>query len=312
MKTNKIMILFFAFALLLVACKKENNESLNNKIDETTQKLIDFKKQLQLKSNEQIPIEDANWYLEGLLNYENANNDHNLPVLEFYKESIFLNSSNGEIDMIQLGEAYNILTDKLIAIQEAKGASYKFTVVDLEIESTNLKDGELKLTMSSALGNLPSGFNYSFGSTDYWIWGEDKGKCGAYTGLEIGSDAADQLEIRMNAVAPVAGYFTDQVHWYAMPFDYDDEDYPGQWNPYMMFDATGHGQFPYWDPPCLTPSELTYYMSKWPLIKADNKPIGKSFISVDVIEDHGTSTTYWEVLHGYEITYGIFHQANPG
>lgn len=306
------MILFFALALLMVACKKENNESLNNKIDETTQKLIDFKKQLQLKSNEQIPIEDANWYLEGLLNYENANNDHNLPVLEFYKESIFLNSSNGEIDMIQLGEVYNILTDKLIAIQEAKGdPSYKFNVVDLEIESTNLKDGELKLTMSSALGNLPSGFNYSFGTTDFWIWGEDKGKCGAYTGLEIGSDAADQLEIRMNAVAPVAGYFTDQHTYYAPALDYPDPNYTGQWNPYMMFYASGQGQYPYLNPPCLTPSDLTYYMSKWPLIKADKKPVGKSFISVDVLEDYIVPVGSWGVLHGYDITYGIFHQAIP-
>ena len=304
------MILFFALALLMVACKKENNENLNNIVDETTQKLINFKKQLQLKSSEQVPIEDANWYLEGLLNYENANNDHNLPVLEFYKESIFLNSSNGEIDMAQLSEAYNILTDKLIAIQEAKGdPSYKYDVVDLEIKSTNLKDGEVKLTMSSALGNLPSGFNYSFGPTDYWIWGEDKGKCGAYTGQEIGYDAGDQLEIRMNAETSAPGYFTDQVTYTVMPFGYYDNNYPGQWEQYMMFAASGHKPYPATNPPCLTPTELTYYMSKWPLIKADHKPVGKSFISVDVVDDWGTSTTFWEVLHDYDITYGIFHSS---
>jgi len=218
---------------------------------------------------------------------------------------------NGEIDMAQLNEAYNILTEKLASIQEAKGdPSYKFDVVDLEIESTNLKDGEVKLTMSSALGNLPVGFNYSFGPTDYWIWGRDLGKCGDYTGQEIGKDAAEQLEIRMNAATSSPGYFTEVVYRDAYPSDFPDPNYPGQWQHYKMFSMGGNGSGPN-EEPCLNPTELIYYMSNWPEIRNYLKPEGKTFKNVLVWDTYTLGVGYWQYIHLYRMSFGIFHSNNP-
>ncbi len=313
MKIIRITLIYVAIIISIISCKKEEKTESpsidlqqNNRI---TQQLKYFKLTLNLKSTVSIPTDSAEWYLEGLLNYENANNDHAIKNLEFFKDSLVVITEDGNISIEQLDIAYNYFTQKLSDALGAKNdSSFMMDMIDLSIKDSQLKNtGTKTIQMTGSLGLHYIGSYVAFEFTDYWRWGWDMGKCGSYSGGD-GQDAADKLEYRFNHPnysLGVGHYLTDVEVVAATPFDYYDPDYIGPFQPNMIFLASGQGENPLVEP-CLSPSNLNYYLSKFDYIMNDKKPTGKTFKSVDVTDDFFSSINTWTRLHDYYLYYATY------
>jgi hypothetical protein len=155
--------------------------------------------------------------------------------------------------------------------------------------------------------------NYAaFGNDDYWKWGEHLGKCnGQYAGQ---LDATDVLETRINhpfeAIEP--GFFTEVNIITAFPDDYVDPNYSGPFEHFMIFMEVHPDPAPAgWQKPCLSPTDLNYYLSKFDQIKSLNQSAGGSqFKSVDVVYDHIFTEVSTVLLHKYRLAYGSFQPGN--
>lgn len=317
-KLYNILIGFLLIATIaLSSCSKETDPSNKhtelNKPSKTTKLILDFKEKLNLKSIATLENDSATWYLEGLLNFENANNTHNLGYLEFFNDTLVLSTSGTSIDMDDLNTAYAYFTQKLNQIsQQQNNPDFKFDLVNLEILTSNLKNGETKITMNASGGQNLVGVYLAFGDTDYWRWGWDLGIC---EGGHIGTDAADMLELRFNnpaaGVNPLPGYFTEvetRVAWFSATQWYDP-NYTLGWMPQKLFYANGTGNNPNPEP-CLSPNDLNYYLSKFDEIKNSLKPVNKQFKNVEVEEDFYTSTGTWSRGHDYYLNFGKFNLNN--
>lgn len=312
MKSLKLFGIFgCTLIILLASCSKDKQLPINN-IDKAfakakTQRILAFKANLQLKTSGQMASDSAVWYTEGLLNLEQAQNNHNFEDLQFFKDSIQIIDNNGLISMDQINIAYEHFTNRLDSIAIEHGASFKFNLVDISLNATSLKDGSGYLGMDASGGNniIPLPNYRPFGETDYWYWASDLGKCGGYSG-GIGQDAADKLEQAFNKLFPVIqpdGYYTDIVEIWLCPGDYEDPGNPGPYCDLMIFSTNNYSSTP-----CLAPDELNYYVSKFEyLVDFNNPGGGKSFSNVDVEEDvivgNPPPNT---LLYSYYLYYGVF------
>lgn len=317
---NRIKLLIFiivATVLFTTSCKKDlNNDSVSLNSDspktKTSRQLENFKSILMLKSTGALSIDSSEWYVEGLLNYEKANNDHYLFDLDFMKDSIIVSTNGDEIPLEQLVEAYTYFSQKLDAFIDSKNdTSYKVDMINLTIRDGQLKSSETKvieIDASAGFGGLTGNY-ILFNSDDYWYWGWDLGKCSSYQGQGIGQDASDKLEYKFNhpLYSLPAGYFTDVELVRALNGFFPDSNNPGPYCDDMIF-----GYFPFNPPPglpepCLSPEELNYYLSKFDYIKNALKPVGKTFKNVDVLDAFYPNYTF-NRSHEYNMNYGIFHE----
>ena len=305
------VIAIFAFS----ACKKENTGDVNYTPQTDSQNIkaliLGFKDKLDnnLKDGTAYEADSAVWYVEGLLNYEQANNAHNFSGLEFYKDSVLLNATNGEIPIQELNDAYAYFDGVIASIlEQANDPLLNIDLIDVSISETGLKDGsaEMELVVSTGRGIST---NYTlFEEDEDWYWGDDLGACGENTSNEV-KDAADTLEYLFNHPNSVGqgGWFTSVDTIWLDGGGYPDNGYPGNPGPYcntMIFYYFPHT---YVDPPCLGYEELNYYLSKFDYIKADAQPTGKTFKSVDVwdMSFGNPPNGFW---HWYIMYYGVLSE----
>jgi len=317
-KLKHLTLALFIVTIALAGCKKESQQSQTNNPNTQmsngiTKRILAFRDNLKMKSGGSISIDSATWSLEGLLNLENANNNHQIDGLEFYYDSLVINTSEGSFSINALNDAYEHFTNELDLITQSVNNSYfAFDAVDISVVNTGLKNGEVKLVMgtSGGLQTNTVGNYIAFGSTDYWNWGMDGGKCGAYSGQGGFVDAADKLSYKFNhpLVAREAGFFTDLESHSASGESYPDPNNPGPYCDYKIFFFNA-GNTGIW--PCLSPEELNYYLSTFPFIVNDNQPEGKTFVNVSVTDVFFPNYThvYW---HEYGLNYGIFHPSGLG
>ena len=320
MQTIKLL----TFALLMVAlaitgCKKDETLKPQDRADalkskKTTEQLLAFREQLKLKNGSSLSVDSATWYLEGLLNYENANNDHNITELTFNHDTLVMCCVGSTISIDELNIVYSYFTNELYEVLTGHNdTTYQFDLIDINISYSGLKSGETVITMVAASGLQFIGNYVAFEPYDYWFWGANLGKCGSYIGNNVGTDAADKLQIRFNnPLNPYEpGYFTSVEERQAWPYEteYLDPNYPGSFIPSMIFWASGSGSNPPSEP-CLSPLELNYYLSKFEFIKNNCKPNGKTFKNVEVNGTFGLQINTWERIHYYTLYYGIFNQYN--
>lgn len=309
--------MFLKTTFAIISCSKEaditDKQTCKTLPSKTTELILNFKQKLKQKSTATLTNDSATWYLEGLLNYENANNSHNLGDLEFFNDTLILSTSGSGIDIEDLNAAYIYFTQELNQIsQQQNNPDFKFDLVNMEILPSNLKNGETKVTMNASGGENLVGVYLAFGATDYWRWGWNLGICeGGY----IGTDAADMLELRFNnpaaGVNPLPGYFTEvetRVAWFSATQWYDP-NYTLGWMPQKLFYANGTGNNPNPEP-CLSPNDLNYYLSKFDEIKNSLKPVNKQFKNVEVEEDFYASTGTWSRGHDYYLNFGKFNLNN--
>ena len=314
MSTIKQLSLSLLIVLMVItSCKKEdvkNQSDLSDKqkMDNTTSRLLAFSEQLKLKSGASLPFDSANWYLEGLLNYEQANNNHQFDGLQFYYDTLVMYTSGTELTMTELNDAHTYFTNKLAEIAQAQNITdFAFDAVDITISTSGFKNGETQLAMVVGGGSNTVGIYTAFGTTDHWIWGMQGGKCDGYTGGGF-SDAAQQLNYKFtHPVAVPVGYFTGLFYVPTDGTEVPDPTNPGPYCDYKIFyfDAGNTGIWP-----CLGPEELNYYLAKMPEIISAKKPAGKSFAyanATSMFFPNGGNRYY----HEYKLWYGDFTINNP-
>jgi hypothetical protein len=314
MKKSLLICAIAIFALS--ACKKENTGDVNYTPQTDSKKIealiLDFKDKLDnhLKDGTTYAADSAVWYVEGLLNYEQANNSHNFNGLEFYKDSVLLNATNGEIPILELNDAYAYFDGVIASIlEQANDPLLNIDLIDVSISETGLKDGSVEMGVMISTGRGTS-INYTlFGGTDYWYWGNDLGACDPLNPSNVVTDAAELLEYKFNHPISVgqSGWFSSIDSVIVMGDEYPDPNNPGPYCEAMIFFYMPPFNPP--DDPCLDYEELNYYLSKFDYIKADNQPYDKTFKSVYV----GESMYPWGVenfWHYYTLYYGVLSE-NP-
>jgi len=295
--------------ITVISCQKEKaeikDEQNNTEVSKITRQLQAFKQNLQLKSDETMTSDSAVWYLEGLLNLEQANNDHVFGDVDFFHDTLTVTVTDGQVSLSDLNNLYTTIDTWAETLKQQSGnEDYTFDIIDLNLEETGLKNGEKNLIISLSGGILGTGLNYyPFGASDYWFWGKSLGKCGDFAGQYVGRDATTELQYKFrNPIAvPGAGYFTSIQFVYAMFYDFPDDNNP--FGLYMLFYASGNEPTPPYEP-CLSPEELNYYLSKFDYIKTVKQIPGKTYKTVEVVEDFGLGYG-WEYLHDYRLYYGI-------
>jgi len=312
MKTIKqITFALLLLAVTMISCKKDEiltsstNHQMNSK---TTKQLLAFRDNLKLKNSSTMPLDSATWYLEGLLNFENANNNHQFDGLEFFYDTLMVYTSGSELTLSELNELYAHFNTTLETISKAQTIpDFAYDALDITIINSGLKNGELVVVMSISAGSNLIGNYYAFGPTDYWSWGFQGGKCGPYAGQGGTSDASQQLNYRFNhpVALPSPGYYTGVETISTTGDQFPDAANPGPYCDYKIFlyDATNTGIWP-----CLSPDELNYYLSTMPyIINAKRPEIGMSYINVSVTAlffPNGTSIYF----HIYDLRYGYYHE----
>jgi hypothetical protein len=308
---NNMIFALLALALIS-ACQKnpvtgpdsnQNNEARNRKV---THLIKEFKTSLVQKSGGTMTTDSSVWYLEGLLNLEQANNLHNFSDLNFFKDSIILTPVDGTFTLDQVNLAYIQFTTTLQAmVAQQNNQYYQIDLADIRIIPTGLKDGSVEIELNGSGGT--SGYiNYlPFGTTDYWYWGWDDGKCSSYQGQGLGTDAADLLQYKFNhpLSAGQGGYFTDIDLYTVLGEDFpSDPSNPGPYCDYIIF--CYFSPIPIVNEPCLSPEELNFYLSKFDNVKASLCLIGKTFRNVEVLDDIVIGMPNSRV-HNYWLYYGL-------
>lgn len=301
--------------LILFSCQK-NHEPLNSEnaaqYSEITMKLLDFEASLKLKSSETIPIDEAQWYLEGLLNLQKANNSHIFRDIVFFNDTIYIEIEDGRIALDKLNEAFSILKGIITGYEDlVDDPDYKADIIDLNFDV--LDNQNASISMGTSFGINLVGNYMAFGSEDYWYWGWLYGKCGSYEGLYFGErDAATELQRRFNGGYSVPyGYY---VHVTTAgnimgddPLLGDDPQNPAYpTRKKMMFYQQEHYNYPM---QCLDPDELNYYLSKFDYIADVFKPATPAGLQVGRVQVDATtipSGQYPARLHLYTIRYGHY------
>jgi hypothetical protein len=303
----KLLTAIMAAAVIFASCSKEgvdNNSQSTAETNKTTQKLISFRQDLFSKSGGSMTSDSAEWHLEGLLNYEQANNTREFIQVEFLYDTLTWPASNGVINYEGLQQVYasvNELAQNMT--QQSGNPDYTFDVIDLQVIETGLKNGEgaVVVTLSGGLpGTIPA--YMPFDDTDYWVSGGLQGKCEEFAGQYIGRDATTELEHHFKSPYTIPSYFVSIETFYAYAFMNEDPDNP--YGDYMMWmENSNHSNH------CLSPGELNYYLSKWDFIKNKYKPENKTYCSVDVVYDVAVGSS--PDFHTYILKYGVNIGSNP-
>lgn len=307
-KINNFYIITLMTAILFVSCSKDRSEHDSqsiSSINKTTQKLLDFKQNLLIKSGSGMLSDSAEWHLEGLLNYEKANNLHDFNQVEFLYDTLIWPSFNGVVSYEDLQQIYNSVIDIAQSMTLNNGSeNYTFDVIDLHVIETGLKNGEQSVVVGIS-GGVPGTIQtyLPFDNTDYWESGGLQGKCDIYAGQFMGRDATTELEQHFKGQLYIPSYFVSIVTTEAHAIDNETDDNP--YGPYMMWaENSNHSNN------CLSPEELNYYLSKWDYIKNNYQPDGKTFCSVDV-RWNVIVARYSNEFHTYILKYGVNIGSNP-
>jgi hypothetical protein len=304
--------------LFFISCDKEEDKTTTSEktLPAIEQKLINFKEDLTSASKDEIiyTIEEAEWNLEGLLNYEEANNENNYHGLEFVHDVYQVSLTNGGISNTDLLEAYNYFLTKITGITQDE--TLFSDVVDLVIVEPESKDDAVDIEMVFSYGSSVAIYNYyQFEENEDWKLGFDWGPCGYNTSTE-NSSAEQQLEYKFNNPINVgiSGFYTNNGYTEAypneFPEDYNNPDYDEileEGRCWIIADYCTSND-------CLSYEELNFYLNYFDYIKNEKVPSDKTYKSVSVettLRLGGKKSgkdTYW--CHYYRIFFGTFTPAS--
>ena len=277
---KKILIAICVVSIFVItACKKENVGDANSTQQTDSEKIealiLDFKDKLNdnLKDGTTYMADSAVWYVEALLNYSYGYATALGCTFETDSVGTTVNSngSNG-YTLAQLNDVYGYLEEQ--ALDNKPDDRYIFCIdVSISVEGN-------VTTFSSVAGYakpLPD-----FKSTDEdmgsWYWGYGLGMCDSDSGSNIGMDATDIIEARVNNYAEYE-YFVNIEYFVGSPNNYTDPNFPFT-DPYLypsrifaFEDTVNHTDF------CLSPDHIIYYSGKNGAIYVlnDLKPTNKDF-----------------------------------
>lgn len=222
MKRNYLTITIILVIALLIfyGCSKENsvNTVKQKNVFQPTEKdmqienkILKFKSKTDFARNnpdlkgtgDTLTLEETIWNIEALLNYNYA--DASASFESFKRDStiVKINLINGNVDIITATTVYDQIVDSLSA-QFHQILSHKKHLV---LANVSLKESDGQI----ATFNVTSGFGKGsinpwlsqFDDEDYWKWGLSDDNMGGYcdgpnAGSQTGSDAAEQIESKIN------------------------------------------------------------------------------------------------------------------
>ncbi len=285
-----------------------------------------------LKSGgDDLTLDETIWNIEALANYNYANASAEIEDYVGETAEIEVPLTDGKVSIADAVVAY----DQMIVILDEHYEQVEGTEKHLVLADVTLKEIEGKTATFSITSGIGKGGSWNpfgdFGTTDYWTWGMLYGKCDG-SGQGVGSDAAEQIQTKMNARISLPNghkYFVDISVVYVdgasndLVFDPDGEDPVvcescmtnpndpfANDNMYDYFIFRNHSSLPNFHD-CLVPNEMNFYMDGMETITYgiayDCFPTqldGKIFASIDI--DGEAYINYTTTLfHHAWINYGI-------
>ncbi len=312
MKSFKSYTIWVAAILTTVtflsSCKKDSEKNITSSgFSQNDNRIIsqieNFKVKItsNLKSNEEISVDSAVWYLEAALNltYARANNTRDIINLDSATISIPL-TQNNTIFFSDIAMAYANLVDSLSlhyhAISGEKG------VIFADLAAIELVDNNMVIKMTDMITTSSNTGFSGFGPDDYWRWGNNAGKC---DGSMMPWDAALKLAQHANmgdCILPISCYTSVEQTPMIFPEDVPTDENPFGYLPYLLYAAGGL------NPPvshCLSPDAMNYYLDGLKTIANMYKPAGKQTIKYYCESDFLVNEDFWYHIHRAHITYGV-------
>ena len=323
-KFNFTFLLIILFAVSIIAsCKKEQQANSLQNIPASDLKLAtmlnSFKERgkSHLKSTAEMSIDSAIWYIGATTNFTYG--DGSRETEKTWTDSIFISIpiTNGKISESEVFNKYEQVIDSLRTIYQAKNEENKqLLAVSVETHSLNINTLTCKVTSIFAYG-FPS-IPYTFNDNDSWFfwWQIQGGICnGPNSGTHLQSDAAEETQKRITYSIAVP----NGTYWYetlptvpirdAIPIVPNST--PNNYHySYLYWNSS---QFPDDFDGCIPPSDLNFYLTKTKeLIYNDTdhngiRPIGSSFIGIDMWGFSQYLSSYTIYLHQADVFYGILH-----
>lgn len=144
-----------------------------------------------MKSMEDMPLNEALWYIEAGVNYEYRGEKEDLEDFNFDEFIVtvdMIEGNDGEllVDGNDLMDAYEELLGYAAIVMENKD-DVVLQVADVNIKTTNEQVTQFEMIIVTA--STSKGGISPINSTDYWYAFFDAGKCDSYSGY-VGYDAA--------------------------------------------------------------------------------------------------------------------------
>ena len=314
MKFKYLSIIIILFSIISCDKDTEENKIDNKPLSAIEQKIIKFKTDLTSSQKDELvyDITEAEWYLEGLLNYEEANNEHSYHNLQFVQDVYNVPVVNGTISNSELLAAYTQFLGEITEIVEDE--TLFSDLVDIAIVEPETKDGTMDIEMTYSYGSGIPLLTYDpFLENEDWLICGEWGACGNNPSTE-NSNAEEQLEYKFNHpnITGQTGFFSSVNHTgFFAPTEFleDPENNPGNElgrTRIMLYNCSTTDCIPY--------NELNYYLGKFDYIKSVRVPSDKTFKSVQVETSLWTKKNDKEGpwFHVYDIYYGNFTISQGG
>ena len=316
MKLFLSIVFAVSVIMMLPGCKKDMNQTSQSSVTlkaedvKITNMLEAFKAKMNshLKDGELISTDSVVWYLEGCLNetYTRAADS----IKTIWEDSAFVEIPNKDrmVLISDINNAYGYFVNEIskhyYSINEEK--ELVFVKIDLKCITDETIDVEMKDYVAKKPDPNHPPFIPSFGPTDYWVWGDDGGKCGLYVGTFHGEDAASQLTAKAN----ILGYGSNTYWFYITTSGVITPDMVNiiTPNPYtfgssLLFEDGGN-TFP--EPEeCLSPEMMNYYLTNLRQIGQMYKPLNRQIMNYYVEDEMVPSTQSWYHYHQAEVKYGL-------
>ena len=316
---SKFAIVIIAIAVVsLWSCTKEEVQKQAEQTNDTQsveQKILNFNTKVKSnkKSNETMTLEEAIWNIEASFNYNYGETHINYAELHTDSTFISLNTINGcEVSFTEVQNLYNEGLESLTSFYHSiKEENVHCKLVDLSLVNTDDNSALIKMTYQMGAENVSKSANIlmAFGDTDYWTFGNNEGKCNGYSGT---GDAAEKIQNKINNVYIdfMGTFYTDQdyIPIYGQNYPNPDDDAHDNMYDYLMYfnEVFNNGTYPNSYHTCLTPDEMNFYMIGTKTVMLQNKPAGKSMISIDLWGEIIVCDNY-PTMHNGEFAYGIKH-----
>ncbi|MCF0185429.1 MAG: hypothetical protein HUJ98_02945 [Bacteroidaceae bacterium] len=282
--------LFFTAALIvaaasvaIVSCKKDNapeKEKCATCNDELSDYLKSFKKELlsNEKNDKTFDIDDAEWHLNALLNFDFGDAHFDYRELNTDTLSAKISINNGQISFMELANAYNSIYSQVLsnyyAIQSTEKNVFSIECYLNETPNRNNED-EITVIMKTQGGLLP--VPTLFDTTDNWLAANDSGKC---DGTCQGMGAPQRMEqmLDWNKPIPSCGQgritISDQNELTIYGINEYDPDYT--YGGYLLFCE-------YCNPiyRCIPYDEMTFYYNNALSLVSERLPSGYSILDYD-------------------------------
>lgn len=316
--TRFLLFLSVLVLFLLTGCSKEKvadvvNTSQQPNADKMHRMLTNFRTEIKssLKDGQVMTIDSTIWYMEASLNetYARTVNNTEQYVVDSATSIVLLAAPNTAL-LTDIATAYQSLTDSLSVFYNSISGEKQVSLLDINVLSVTSDTLRIMMTEYISTDPVPnSGSNWTFGSTDYWIWGNGGGKCTTpgFNGL----DAATQITSYANNSLPYGGstyYFSNitSTDWIfpenvpaatPNPFGYFQE---------MLFHTSNSWSAGPEPTECLSPNAMNFYLYniKQIALMTQYNPTAKPVANYYVKSEYGFSSDGWIHMHKARVTYG--------